>query len=77
MMTEANLFGFSISLTVPPSELFIYCIKNYSGKNAKICIEMSVTNLFTAHACNMVKNIEIQPGFEPGSSEFRSDALTN
>ena len=21
--------------------------------------------------------IEIQPGFEPGSSEFRSDALTN
>ena len=23
------------------------------------------------------KDIEIQPGFEPGSSEFRSDALTN
>ena len=23
------------------------------------------------------KDIEIQPGFEPGSSEYRSDALTN
>ena len=23
------------------------------------------------------KDIEIQPGFEPGSSELRSDALTN
>ena len=23
------------------------------------------------------KNTEIQPGFEPGSSEFQSDALTN
>ena len=23
------------------------------------------------------KDIEIQPGFEPGSSEFWSDALTN
>ena len=23
------------------------------------------------------KDIDIQPGFEPGSSEFRSDALTN
>ena len=32
--------------------------------------------------CNMrllmaKEDIEIQPGFEPGSSEFRSDALTN
>ena len=27
--------------------------------------------------CMVKKDIEIQSGFEPGSSEFRSDALTN
>ena len=39
-------------------------------------VEYSAT--VTTDCSTMVKkDIEIQPGFEPGSSEFRSDALTN
>ena len=36
--------------------------------------------LVTSTACVFIlvkKDIEIQPGFKPGSSEFQSDAVTN
>ena len=34
--------------------------------------------LSVSHVINHCeKDIEIQPGFKPGSSEFQSDALTN
>ena len=49
---------------------------NRARTTTKVAI---LTTISTATPCTEVvqKDIEIQPGFEPGSSEFRSDALTN
>ena len=33
--------------------------------------------MYLLQSCSLVKKTEIQPGFEPGSSEHQSDALTN
>ena len=51
--------------------------KNSTNLHESLCIANCACRTSTGLYDGEKKNIEIQPGFEPGSSECRSDALTN